>query len=79
MDREKLGEHALGYKEGYAAALEIAQAEKETRRQEIFERGRAYEREHRRKVEWLTLFALIVVGAFDAHLLWALIQITIGA
>lgn len=46
----------------YARALEIAQAERETRYEEIFEEGRRYELVHRRKVEWRKLFTIIVTG-----------------
>lgn len=50
-----------GWLIGYRKSMTIAQAEKDTRQDEIFEQGRRYQREQTRKVEWARLFTYQVM------------------
>ena len=67
MDRQILGERALGWKDGYKYGLEVMQAENLTREEELIQRGIRIGRNQTLRevdnVQWTRLFGIDVTAS----------------
>jgi hypothetical protein len=67
MDREILGERALGWRDGYKYGLEVMQAENFTREDEMIQRGIRIGRNQiireLEQTQWGKLFGIVMIAA----------------
>jgi hypothetical protein len=67
MDRDKLGQRALGWKGGYKYGLEVMYAENLTREEELIKRsiriGHNQIIKELEQTQWGKLFGIVVIGS----------------